>query len=93
MKILKLLSILSVLLLTNLSLSQPNPASVSLPNPASVNCVKKGGVLKMVDNFGICQFKLIPPSECEEWALYRGKCKIGDCKQVLIKDNQPVCIK
>lgn len=47
MNILKLLSILSVLLLTNLSFA--------LPNPASVNCIKKGGALKMVDNFGICQ--------------------------------------
>jgi putative hemolysin len=52
-----------------------------MPNPASVNCTAKGGALDMrtepAGQYGVCKFN--DGSECDEWALYRGECKPGDC--------------
>jgi putative hemolysin len=50
----------------------------AMTNPASENCIKLGGVLKFSDDKNGTQGICIFPSgkECEEWALFRGECKI-----------------
>lgn len=54
--------------------------SVGLPNPASVNCEEKGGNLIIEEEVngqvGYCIFE--DGSKCEEWAFFRGECKIGE---------------
>ena len=56
------------------------PANTSIANPASVNCIEKGGTLEMRETtegtVGFCIFN--DGSECEEWALMRKECKMGD---------------
>lgn len=52
----------------------------TLANPASVYCVKVGGKVVMAKHpdggvYGICVFK--DNKQCEEWALFRGKCPVG----------------
>lgn len=52
-----------------------------LPNPASVFCIENGGTLEMrqaTDGSvaGFCLFS--DGSECDEWAFFRGECKVGD---------------
>ncbi|HEX3320770.1 MAG TPA: DUF333 domain-containing protein [Terriglobales bacterium] len=51
-----------------------------LANPASVNCEKKGGKLEIrkgkKGEYGVCKFP--NGKECEEWALFRGKCSPDD---------------
>jgi len=58
------------------STQQPATKPTGLPNPASVNCEKKGGTLKIrkgkKGEYGVCKFP--NGKECEEWALFRGKC-------------------
>ena len=53
-----------------------------LANPASVNCEKKGGKLEIrkgkKGEYGVCKFP--NGKECEEWALFRGKCSPEDEK-------------
>jgi len=54
-----------------------------LANPASVNCGKLGGktIIRKDSEGGEIGFCAFPDhSECEEWALMRGKCKHGDNK-------------
>ncbi len=60
-----------------------NKPTAGIANPASVNCGKQGGTLqirkdKKGNETGYCVFK--DGSECEEWALFRGKCKAGQIK-------------
>jgi putative hemolysin len=52
-------------------------AQAQLANPASQNCVKQGGALKIErrpdgGQYGVCVFT--DNYQCEEWALFRGKC-------------------
>jgi putative hemolysin len=62
--------------------TQPK-TGIGLANPASVNCGKQGGKTVIRKDakggeVGYCVFK--DGSECEEWALMRGKCKPGQNK-------------
>jgi uncharacterized protein len=61
--------------------STPDGCTGCMPNPASVNCMEKGGSLEIrteaAGQYGVCRF--YNGSECDEWALYRGECKPGDC--------------
>jgi len=58
--------------------------NLQIANPASEECVVKGAKVEMYSNdngqFGVCVFA--DKSICEEWALYRGECKAGDCFKV-----------
>jgi uncharacterized protein len=60
----------------NSAVSEKPPKRVGLANPASVNCAKKGGKLEIrkgrKGEYGVCKFP--NGKECEEWALFRGKC-------------------
>jgi uncharacterized protein len=60
----------------------PPPGGAQLANPASVNCEKKGGRLEIrtepAGQYGVCVFA--DGSRCEEWALFRGKCRPGECR-------------
>ena len=61
----------------NTSTVTPQPAAAGIANPASVNCEQKGGKLEMRargdgGSYGVCVFK--DNRQCEEWALYGGKC-------------------
>ena len=59
-------------------------AGAAIANPASEKCVKLGGQVEIQKNqageFGVCVFD--DGSRCEEWALFRGKCKPGECKEI-----------
>ena len=61
---------------------KPAKKSTGLANPASVNCEKKGGKLEIrkgkKGEYGVCKFP--NGKECEEWALFRGKCSPEDEK-------------
>ena len=51
-----------------------------LANPASQNCATRGGILKIErcpdgGQFGVCVFT--DNYQCEEWAMFRGECRIG----------------
>jgi putative hemolysin len=51
-----------------------------IANPASVNCINKGGSLSIQKRgdggeYGICIFE--DNRQCEEWAMFRGKCPVG----------------
>ena len=72
---------------TDAPASKPSPdkpakKSAGLANPASVNCKKKGGKLEIrkgkKGEYGVCKFP--NGKECEEWALFRGKCSPEDEK-------------
>ena len=56
---------------------------IEIPNPALLNCINKGGTIliqKRGDGgeYGICIFE--DNRQCEEWALFRGKCPVGGVK-------------
>jgi putative hemolysin len=59
---------------------KPATKRTGLANPASVNCEKKGGKLEIrkgkKGEYGVCKFP--NGKECEEWALFRGKCSPED---------------
>jgi uncharacterized protein len=61
---------------------KPTTKRTGLANPASVNCEKKGGKLEIrkgkKGEYGVCKFP--NGKECEEWALFRGKCSPEDEK-------------
>lgn len=73
----------------------PGPETQALANPASENCVKQGGILKIMKNgsggeFGLCQFD--DDQACEEWALMRGQCPAGGVKTIgYDNDQQAYC--
>ena len=51
-----------------------------IANPASVNCIKHGGTLSIRERgdggeYGVCMFT--DNRQCEEWAMFRGKCPVG----------------
>ena len=58
---------------------RPKPHA-GLANPASVNCEKKGGKVEIrkgkKGEYGVCKFP--NGKQCEEWALFRGKCSPDD---------------
>jgi uncharacterized protein len=64
------------------SADKPATKRTGLANPASVNCEKKGGKLEIrkgkKGEYGVCKFP--NGKECEEWALFRGKCSPEDEK-------------
>lgn len=55
---------------------------IGLANPASTNCLTLGGVLEEQlrenGNYNICFFE--DNRQCEEWALFYGKCPVGGVK-------------
>jgi putative hemolysin len=57
----------------------PGEAPIGIANPASEYCVKMGGSVSIEDTkdgqVGYCQFSHTS-KKCEEWAFYRGECKI-----------------
>ncbi len=64
--------------------------SANMPNPASVFCDQNGGVLEIRTDIngsqsGICIFS--DASECDEWAFFRGECKVGDSLSPLNMNN------
>jgi putative hemolysin len=81
-KILMLVLVTVILTLTacKTEIAQPT-ATVAIPNPASVFCKENGGTLEMRQTAdgsvaGFCLFS--DGSECDEWAYFRGECKVGD---------------
>ena len=58
-------------------------AGAAIANPASEKCIELGGQVEIQKNpageFGVCVFD--DGSRCEEWALFRGKCKPGECRE------------
>lgn len=80
------LSLLFLMGLVALAACTPTPTqsdstSANLPNPASVYCQQNDGTLEIRTDasggqYGICEFA--DGSECDEWAFYRGECKLGD---------------
>jgi putative hemolysin len=62
-----------------------NINAVGLANPASTKCVTDGGtseIYQTVDGSqgGLCVFS--DKSICDEWAYFRGECKMGACQKV-----------
>lgn len=58
-------------------------SAVQIGNPASQNCMEQGGHLKIQKSpdggeYGVCYFE--DNRQCEEWALFRGKCPVGGVK-------------
>lgn len=55
---------------------------VKMANPASENCINLGGTLeeqlKENGNYNLCYFE--DNRQCEEWALFYGKCPVGGVK-------------
>ena len=52
--------------------------NAQIANPASVNCIDNGGELEMRTDssggeYGVCKLN---GKECEEWAYFRGECKL-----------------
>lgn len=65
-----------------------------IANPASVYCVENGGRVvirkdKNGNEYGVCVFK--DSKECEEWALFRGRCPIGGMRSKIYKDPFEYC--
>jgi putative hemolysin len=59
--------------------------NVGIANPASVKCVTDGGQSEIYQSAdgsqsGLCIFQ--NQSICDEWAYFRGECKMGDCQRV-----------
>ncbi|MFA5187926.1 MAG: Gmad2 immunoglobulin-like domain-containing protein [Patescibacteria group bacterium] len=61
--------------------------NTAIANPAAVKCVTDGGTTEAYATAGgeaaICIFK--DNSICEEWAYFRGECKVGQCQKVCQK--------
>lgn len=59
------------------------PPAVKIANPASTNCIDRGGELEIktepAGQYGVCVFD--DGSRCEEWALFRGECAPGQCRE------------
>jgi putative hemolysin len=58
-------------------------AQAQLANPASQRCVAVGGTVQIEQRpdggqFGVCVFE--DNRQCEEWALFHGKCPVGGLK-------------
>jgi len=85
MKSIKVSMIILVTAMLTLTACKTEPlqptATVAIPNPASAFCKENGGTLEMrqaADGSvaGFCLFS--DGSECDEWAYFRGECKVGD---------------
>ncbi|MFA5888692.1 MAG: DUF333 domain-containing protein [Candidatus Paceibacterota bacterium] len=78
--------IVLILIIVGLGISfafngQPKKDDVGIANPASVFCVEQGGRLDIRTDTnggqtGFCVFEGGP--ECEEWAFFRGECRIDE---------------
>lgn len=60
-----------------------NAVSVGIANPATTHCAKEGGVSRIItkqdgSQYGLCYFD--DNRACEEWAMFRGECKVGGVK-------------
>jgi putative hemolysin len=81
-KITMIVIVSAVLTLTACNIETPVQTGTNeIPNPASVFCKENGGTLEMrqaADGSvaGFCLFS--DGSECDEWAYFRGECKVGD---------------
>ncbi len=65
------------------STSEKSKKKTEMANPAAINCFKKGGQIKIEKDgtgaeYGVCLFE--DNRQCEEWALYRGRCRVGGIK-------------
>ena len=81
-KILMLVLVTVILTLTACKTEKLQPTDANqIPNPASVFCKENGGTeenRQAADGSvaGFCLFS--DGSECDEWAYFRGECKVGD---------------
>jgi putative hemolysin len=55
--------------------------TITIANPASAYCEEQGFKMETRtaqdgSQYGVCMFE--DDTECEEWAYYRGECKLGD---------------
>ncbi|MBN1325718.1 DUF333 domain-containing protein [Candidatus Falkowbacteria bacterium] len=68
----------------NSNINKNTNTNINIANPASEECIVQGAKVEMYSNdsgqFGVCVFD--DNSICEEWALYRGECKKGECFKV-----------
>lgn len=82
MKILITVFLIAILTLTACNFEKPKPTiTAEIANPASVFCKENGGTeenRQAADGSvaGFCLFS--DGSECDEWAYFRGECKVGD---------------
>lgn len=79
-KTLTILTVFVGLLLAACMPLPPTPApGPGMPNPASVYCEEQGGKVELRTDAsgGMVGFCVFPDgSECEEWAYYRGECRL-----------------
>ena len=68
----------------NNNINSNSGANIKIANPASEECIIQGAKVEMYSSengqFGVCVFD--DKSICEEWSLYRGECKKGECFKV-----------
>jgi putative hemolysin len=81
-KITMILIVSAALTLTACNTQKSVPTATNeIPNPASIFCKENGGTeenRQAADGSvaGFCLFS--DGSECDEWAYFRGECKVGD---------------
>ncbi len=81
-KVLMIVFVTAILALTACKSEKLQPTDTNqIPNPASVFCKENGGTeenRQAADGSvaGFCLFS--DGSECDEWAYFRGECKVGD---------------
>lgn len=77
-----LVLVIAILTLTACKSEKLQPTGTNeIPNPASVFCKEHGGTLEMrqAADGSVAGFCIFPDgSECDEWANFRGECKVGD---------------
>ena len=96
-KISMIVFVMAILILTacNFVALQPT-AEIEIPNPASVFCKENGGTeenRQAADGSvaGFCLFS--DGSECDEWAYFKGECKVGDSlktTEVVVTPGSPL---
>ena len=89
-KISMILLATAILTLTACNSEKLQPTgTIEIPNTASVFCNEKGGTLEMrqASDGSVAGFCLFADgSECDEWAYFRGECKVGDS----LKPNEAI---
>ena len=81
-KITMIVIVCAILTLTACNSVKVQPTGTNqIPNPASVFCKENGGTEenRQAADGGVAGFCLFSDgSECDEWAYFRGECKVGD---------------
>jgi len=81
-KVLMFVVVTAILALTACKSVELQPTETNqIPNPASVYCKENGGTEenRQAADGGVAGFCLFSDgSECDEWAYFRGECKVGD---------------